>query len=108
MSAVTEEWQQRVHTRRDDVKISGADAFVEVERRHAQPGERIWTLPVGRVVITWTWGDPNDDAAPGEPSVTLHTAGRDGRLDGGKLFLDQLWRVPEWLSVLVQRSMPRL
>ena len=110
MSAVTEDWGSSWPRQRAtwQVKVSGADAFVETFRKHALPGDRIRVFPLHQVDITWEWRDPNAEGAPGEPFVTLHTAGRDGQPNGGKLFLDQLWRTPEWLQGIITRSMPRL
>ena len=107
---VTEDWGGSYPRHRTSwqVKVSGPDAYVETERRRAIPGERIQVWRLCRIDITWEWSDPNEEDAPGKPFVTLHTEGRDGRPDGGKLFMDQLWRVPTWLADMITRSMPRL
>jgi len=110
---VTEDWGTSFprRTSRWEVSVSGADAYVEVARPNAAPGHQVKVYPICRVVVTWTWDDPNADEAL-DSFVTLHTATpsitHPARPDGGKLFLDQLRETPEWLSSIIQRSMPRI
>lgn len=103
---VTEEWAATQRTSKSAVNVTGADAAVETEHRHAMPGSRIQTWPLSSVEIVWSWRDDGDTL--GDPFVTLRTRGRDGRPDGGKMFLEQLWRVPAWLADLIERSRPRV
>lgn len=58
---------------------------------------------IGKVTISWTSGEE-------KPFVTLYTCrgGRPERLDGGRLFLDQLREVPPWLADIIERSRPRV
>lgn len=100
MEDVREEWVQARHRVTDSITVSGP-TVVHVRRS---------SYPIRRVTVTWEWGDPNADDAPGDPFVILYTASRQhpDREDGGRLFLDQLKEVPEWLDSIILRSMPRL
>lgn len=95
---ITEEWAQARHRVEDTITVSGPVVWV----RH-------FRYQIHRVTVSWEWGNPNDDDAPGDPFVTLYTADprHPDREDGGKLFLDQLKEVPEWLDSIIIRSMPR-
>lgn len=102
---VNEEWSPARCRLGYNVQVSGPDAFVEIQRRHALPGERIETFSIASVDITWEWLSTSPDH--GDPFVTLNTQGRDGRPDGGTLYLDQLRSAPEWLRTIIEKSRPK-